>query len=230
VKVLAIETAARDVGVALVDSDGTISSFVASGTGRHVEMLLPAIDSVLLAGGVALGDLDGIVVDIGPGLFTGLRAGVAAAKGLALGAGLLVVGVCSTEVLSAALTGIAASVAVALDVRRGEVAFELPGDDGPGIASLDEVLERLDAVVANYPTVLVGNGWASDRAAIEARFGERVRFAGSDFMMPSAGVLGRVGIAMLDAGLGVDAASLGVKYLREADAAITWTTRTTEGV
>ena len=179
-RVLAIETSSRDVGVALVGSEGAIASFAASGAKRHVEMLLPAIDTVLRAGEVSLGDLDGIVVDTGPGLFTGLRAGVAAAKGLALGAGLLTIGVGSTEVLSAAVAGMVASVAVALDVRRGEVAFELPGDGAPGIASLGEVLDRLDALVVQQPTVLVGNGWVSEHDLIEARFGDRVRFAATE--------------------------------------------------
>lgn len=229
-KVLAIETAARDLGVALVGEDGTIASFGASGARRHVEMLLPAIDAVLDAGGIGTDELDGIVVDVGPGLFTGLRAGVAAAKGLSLGTGLVVIGLRSTAVLRAALSGVASSVAAALDVRRGEVAFELPGDADARIGTIEEVLGRLDALEADEPTVLVGNGWAHERDSIESQFGQRIRFAGSDFENPSAGVLGRVGLAMLDAGLGMDAASLSVKYLRDADAAITWTTRAKEGV
>jgi tRNA threonylcarbamoyladenosine biosynthesis protein TsaB len=228
--VLAIESASRDLGVALVGEEGTISSYVVSGSRRHVEVLLPAIEAVLDAGGVSPKELDGIAVDIGPGLFTGLRAGVAAAKGLGLGAGLPIVGVRSTAVLRAALADVAVSVAAALDVRRGEVAIEFPGDDDASLSSFSVALDRLDALESAESTVLIGNGWTHDQAGIASRFGKRVRFAGPDFENPAAGVLGRIGCTMFLAGAGVAPALLGVEYLRDADVAITWTTRAQEGV
>ena len=229
-KVLAIETSARDLGVALVGPDGTVAAFGASGTRRHVELLLPAIDSVLTAGGLTPHELDGIVVDVGPGLFTGLRAGVAAAKGLALGLGIPVVGLRSTAVLRAALSQVCPLVGAALDIRRGEVAYELPGDDRPSIGTLEVLFDRVAALEWVEPLVVAGNGWLHEREAIALRFGSRLRFAGTDFENPSAGVLGRVGLELLQAGHGVDAGTLSVEYLRDADAAITWTTRATEGV
>jgi len=230
VKVLAIETSGRDLGVALVGPEGTVASFGAAGTRRHVELLLPAIDSVLVAAGVMPDELDGIVVDVGPGLFTGLRAGVAAAKGLALGVGIPLVGLRSTAVLRAALSDICSSVAAATDVRRGEVAYELPGDDRASIGTLDVLFDRVAALDFEEPLVAVGNGWLHEREAIALRFGPKLRFGGADFENPSAGVLGRVGLSLLQAGHGVDAGALSVEYLRDADAAITWTTRATEGV
>lgn len=229
-RVLAIETASRDLGVALVGEEGTIASFAVSGSRRHVEVLLPAIEAVLDAGGIAARDLDGIAVDVGPGLFTGLRAGVAGAKGLGLGTGVPLVGVRSTKVLCAALADVTASVAAALDVRKGEVAIEFPGDSDATIVSLEVALDRLEGVLDQEPTVLVGNGWSHDRLGIESRFGARIRFAGPDFENPAAGVLGRLGCTMLQAGAGVEAAVVGVEYLRDADVAITWTTRAQEGV
>ena len=222
-RVLAIESASRDLGVALVGEEGTISSYVVSGSRRHVEVLLPAIEAVLDAGGVSPKELDGIAVDIGPGLFTGLRAGVAAAKGLGLGAGLPIVGVRSTAVLRAALADVAVSVAASVE-------NEFPGDDDASLSSFSVALDRLDALESAESTVLIGNGWTHDQAGIASRFGKRVRFAGPDFENPAAGVLGRIGCTMFLAGAGVAPALLGVEYLRDADVAITWTTRAQEGV
>jgi tRNA threonylcarbamoyladenosine biosynthesis protein TsaB len=227
--VLAIESSSTQLGVALVGDDLGTCAFQAPGARRHTELLGPAIGFVLDAGGVALAGLDGIVVDIGPGLFTGLRTGVASAKGLALGAGLPIVGVRSTAALRSSAPQFSGAVAAALDVRRGEVAYEFPGEDRARIGGLEELLTGLEPHVDAGPVLLVGNGWGSVGEEVLARFGERVRFAGSDFDTPSAPVVGRVGLDALRAGRASSAMALEVDYLREPDVAINWTTRITSG-
>lgn len=226
--VLAIETAASVLGVALVSDDGTAASYVANGARRHVELLAPAIAAVLELAGVDRAELDGVAVDIGPGLFTGLRAGVAAAKGLSLSLGIPAVGIHSTAVLRAQAEIFEGAVVASLDVRRGEIAFEFPGDQTPCIGSIDVVLERVERLAEIGPVLLVGNGFEQHRDAIAARFGRVVRIAGEGYLEPSADVLGRLGRMLLSAGHGRSAAALEVDYLRAADVAITWTTRSSE--
>jgi tRNA threonylcarbamoyladenosine biosynthesis protein TsaB len=227
---LAIETAAGDLGIALLGEDAILSAFRASAAKRHVELLLPAVISVLEAAGQGVDDLDGVVVDIGPGLFTGLRAGVASAKGLALALGLPCVGIRSTAALRCAAEIFPAFVVSALDVRRGEVASEFPGDDRASIGGLHEALTRVETLVELGQVLLVGNGWRHERDAMEHRFGERVQLGGGDFDEPRAEVLARMGRAELLRGNGITAAALQVDYLRDADVAITWTTRHSEQV
>jgi tRNA threonylcarbamoyladenosine biosynthesis protein TsaB len=72
---------------------------------RHGEELLPQLESMLHERGVALADLGGLVVGTGPGAFTGLRVGIATAKGLAHALGLPIVGVPTGGALIAAALG-----------------------------------------------------------------------------------------------------------------------------
>jgi tRNA threonylcarbamoyladenosine biosynthesis protein TsaB len=227
--VLAIESASTQLGVALVGDDLATCAFEAPGARRHTELLGPAIAFVLDAGGIALSGLDGIVVDVGPGLFTGLRTGVASAKGLALGSGLPIVGVRSTLALRRGASPLSGALAAALDVRRGEVAYEFQGDDQARIGGLGELLAGLEPLVDDGLALLVGNGWRSVAGAVRARFGSSVAFAGPDFDTPTAVAVGRVGLEELHAGRASSPMALEVEYLREPDVAINWTTRITSG-
>jgi tRNA threonylcarbamoyladenosine biosynthesis protein TsaB len=126
---LAIETATDTVGAALVRHDGGVTERVHVGGRQHGERLIPMIEEVCAASGCPLGSVDALAVDVGPGLFTGLRVGVATAKALAQARGLGVIGLGSLEVLAAAAAGRALAagldrvetVVPVVDARRGEV-------------------------------------------------------------------------------------------------------------
>ena len=123
---LAIESATDTVGVALIRADGGSAERVHEGGRAHAELLAPAIEEVCAISGCTVADVDQLAVDIGPGLFTGLRVGVATAKALAQALGIGVLGVSSLDVLAAGAAerfrpGGAARVVSVVDARRGEV-------------------------------------------------------------------------------------------------------------
>ncbi len=132
---LAIETATDTVAVALLRDDGGVTERVHAGGRAHAELLAPSIEEVCATAGCTVRDLDAIAVDIGPGLFTGLRVGVATAKALAQALGIGVLGVTSLDVLAAAAldadrdrrdadpgaSGLLGATASVVDARRGEV-------------------------------------------------------------------------------------------------------------
>lgn len=106
---LLIDTATRTSVVALADQAGRILQTAAWDAGyRHGETLLPAIERVLAETTVDRATLSAIVVGTGPGAFTGLRVGIATAKGLGHGLGCPVVGVSTGEALLAAARAVAA--------------------------------------------------------------------------------------------------------------------------
>ena len=76
-RILAVETATAWQSVAVVDGDRVMARADDDAAGAHARMLVPAIDRVLTSCGMALPDLDGLAVSIGPGSFTGLRVGLA---------------------------------------------------------------------------------------------------------------------------------------------------------
>ena len=125
--VLAIESATDAAGVALADGSGLLAEVRVGRGRRHAETIAPGVEAVCRLAGIALREVDVVVVDVGPGLFTGLRVGIATAKGIAFGLGLPMVPVTSLDVLAAAVAaGRPASrsgrtLVAVVDARRGEV-------------------------------------------------------------------------------------------------------------
>ena len=103
--ILALDSATTRIVVATGSPDGRVDGITTWAAGyRHGETLLPAIGRILGEQNIRRSRLVGIVVGIGPGAFTGLRVGIATAKGLAHGLGLPIVGISTGEALLAEAT------------------------------------------------------------------------------------------------------------------------------
>ncbi|MCR6500760.1 tRNA (adenosine(37)-N6)-threonylcarbamoyltransferase complex dimerization subunit type 1 TsaB [Shinella sp. CPCC 101442] len=140
--VLAIDTAGTGCSAALYDSDrDVVLGAAGADIGRgHAERLMEFVDGALEAAGIDLPAVDRIAVTVGPGSFTGIRVGVAAARGLALALGVPAVGVSTLAALAADRQG---PLLVAIDAKRDEVywqAFAIDGSEAtpPAIASVEE--------------------------------------------------------------------------------------------
>lgn len=120
-RLLAIDTSTSTAALAVVAGNTTLAEQSAPVRNGHGAELLPLIDAVLRHAQVAVRDLEAIAVAIGPGTFTGIRVGMAAAKGMALALGIPLVGVSSLAALAMRAVGPDACVAALLDARRGEV-------------------------------------------------------------------------------------------------------------
>jgi tRNA threonylcarbamoyl adenosine modification protein YeaZ len=212
-RLLAIDTATSVAVVALGDGQGRLIAEEPWVAGyRHGEELLPRIRRLLASSNVAMPDLTAIVVGTGPGAFTGLRVGIATAKGLAHALGCAIIGVSSGEALidaaadavEAAAEGAPAPaggrpIALLLPagpsdrvlVRRGQAAQLLPGGTDPDLVA-DDVLVAVDL---------------ADRAPLDATDrGERARSG-------VGGALVRIGAARLAAGEVDDLARLVPEYV-----------------
>jgi tRNA threonylcarbamoyladenosine biosynthesis protein TsaB len=119
--ILGIESATARAGVAIGTPDGIIASTQVTRGPRHAEILVPSIQFVCEQAGIGLDQVEAIAVDIGPGLFTGLRVGMATANGLAQALGLPMIGVCSLDVLAHPLRHGATDIVSVIDARRAEV-------------------------------------------------------------------------------------------------------------
>lgn len=220
--VLAIETATSACAIGLRASERELIR-VLDDERRHTEVLAPGIAAALDELGVTARDLDRVVIDVGPGLFTGLRVGVATAIGLAEGLGREIVSVTSLELFAhgAALAQQRGTFVVAVDGRRGEVFVQnFVLDDDDVVATSEPVVTTARKVVIEWatnarPVTFTGDGVArylSDFAAVPTArvFDQRV---------PSLA-------AALDLGVTREASSrVTPLYLREADAVANFTTR-----
>jgi tRNA threonylcarbamoyladenosine biosynthesis protein TsaB len=176
VKLLALDTATSTAGIAVVDGDRVLGEARHDTAGRGADLLV-AIDRLCREAGVAPGELEAIAVGAGPGSFTGLRIGMATAKGIAFAANRPLWAVSSLAALAddahrelAAGRQVADSViCAALDARRGEV-FAGCFRGGVAIAA-----ERVLAPDELAPWVASSAGAGSDEASANA---QRVWFAG----------------------------------------------------
>ncbi|MDE1172317.1 MAG: tRNA (adenosine(37)-N6)-threonylcarbamoyltransferase complex dimerization subunit type 1 TsaB [Parvibaculaceae bacterium] len=160
--ILAFDTALGALSAAL-SAGGPLTRHFELRTRGHAETLLPLLQDIMARGGIAPEALDALAVTVGPGTFTGLRAGLATARGIALARGLPVVPVTTLEAVGSLVEAAPdEAVVVAFDARRNEVylqAFEpcsgVPVVLGePAIVSLDGAAARLPG----RPLVLAGSG------------------------------------------------------------------------
>ncbi len=153
---LAIDTSAG-TSVAVVDREGGIlAQEDEAGTRRHAEVVGTLILRALQRAGVAPVDLSGVVAGMGPGPFTGLRVGIAAARAFAVGIGRPVVPLVSHDALALDATE---PIAVVTDARRRELAWSTfaASDElglpmrvgGPALAPIAEI----DAAIAGFRRV-----------------------------------------------------------------------------
>ncbi len=225
---VAIETATETVGVAVRTPAGVQAEFVLTGRRRHVETLTPALEQLLAHVGLGPSDVGVVAVDVGPGLFTGLRVGVAAAKGLAQSLGIGVIRATSLDVLTAAAgrAGHRGLVLACVDARRGEVfasVRELGGDGtataepvAPGLFAPADLVVALNGLVGER-VVAVGDGALRYAPALDAVPGVETRTPGLSFPPPAA--LLELTLTRLEAGEApVEPAGVVPLYLREADA------------
>jgi tRNA threonylcarbamoyladenosine biosynthesis protein TsaB len=222
VNVVAIETATSACAMALRTSDGVERSVIVADERHHTEALTPGLRELLRDAQLVAQDIDRVVVDRGPGLFTGLRVGLATAVGLALGANAELVGVTSLEVLAhgAQRAGVRGVVLCAVDARRGELfvqGFHLSGGvqaiDDPSVSRPDEVIKMWSA---NAKAVtFTGDGVAR----YLERFQEMKDGAIFEQLVPPP-------LEALRLGAGRSAEDVVVPlYLREADAVANFSTR-----
>jgi len=215
-RILAIDTALEACSVAVFDTEGgsrTRSRSLPMARG-HAEALMPLVATVMSDARTEFDEIDRIAVTVGPGSFTGLRVGVAAARGIGLAAGKPVVGL--TTLAAMAVPFIDAddtkSLLVVIDARHDQVYMQLYGPGGRTLVA-PRVVHLRDAIRAAMasPTRIVGNA----AKLVEAAWPENER---RPLLVNEAKAPDIVWVARLGAAADPDRASVKPLYLREADA------------
>ncbi|KAA5602479.1 tRNA (adenosine(37)-N6)-threonylcarbamoyltransferase complex dimerization subunit type 1 TsaB [Blastochloris sulfoviridis] len=162
-RVLALDTALSACSVCLFDAAADEIRAVQSLPMHrgHAEALIPLVERVMWVAGLGFDDIDRIVTTVGPGSFTGLRVGIAAARGFALALGRPAVGVTTLAALSAPVMAEDDRVPVvaAIDAKHGNVYMQIAGPGGramisPRVSSLRDAVR----VAAIGKVRLVGSG------------------------------------------------------------------------
>lgn len=226
--ILGIETATTQVGCALGGQEGVLASFHAARGRRHAETLAPAIEFICKHARVELGEVTVVAVDIGPGLFTGLRVGLATAKAMAMALRVPVIGLSSLDLLAFPVRRTPRLIVPVIDARRDEVFTasyrQVPGGvqriSEPRLTTPAELFSDLHA--GGEECLLVGDGAIRHASAFSD---PRLDVCTLGDAFPSATALVELAQPRALREQFVQPSELAPLYLRRSDAEINWERR-----
>jgi tRNA threonylcarbamoyladenosine biosynthesis protein TsaB len=230
-RLLAIETATPASSVALGIGRDVVASAARVDRRGHAGFVVSALDFCFDQVGWRPHELDAIVVDVGPGLYTGIRVGLSTAQGLAAALGVPLVPLSSLDVIALRAATHRRHIWSVVDVRRGELAVAsyraVPGGvvkDGP--PQLVEV-ERFRAILQSDPEdVLVVGDWAS---LPEGFFQGLHRVKSGRPQFPAAEAMLELAVGRVEREDFPHADEVRPLYLREPDVTISWKNFREEG-
>ncbi len=216
---LAIDTATRVISLALYDGDAILAEATWQTANYHTVELAPAIETMLARARIALPDLRAVAVALGPGSYTGLRIGLAVAKGLILAArgGLALIGIPTLDIVAVSQPPLAGKLCAVAQAGRGRVSAGFyvwvekswQPEGLPFIATWQELAARIDG-----PVLVCGELTPTGREML-ASLGEHVILPGVSGCMRRAGYLAELAWQRLAVGQVDDPVTLAPLYLRE---------------
>lgn len=229
--ILAIETATRVSSVALADGDRIIAALTIENGLEHSATLVPNIGKLLSIAGKSREDLTAVAVSIGPGSFTGLRIGLATAKGMAYGLNIPLVSVPTLKALAARFYDLPGVTVFSLADAQKKNAYCGIYRDGVEIRpvqviSLEDAVKMAGnaAVEGKGPVVILGD-IAEKKLSQGIKLPAGVVVAGRAQVMPRADEVALLGARMLEAGDISDPMTAEPWYLRRSEAEELWDVR-----
>lgn len=225
---LAIDTSTSTGGVALRNEDGLIGALSVSVDLTHSEGLMPALDALLQRCGVALQDVGAVACSVGPGSFTGLRVGVAAAQGIAAARDLPCAAVPTLELLARQAPHAGVQLCPLIAARKGWVYTRLYAwFDGAPQPRSDELYIEIDEVVSliKEKTLFYGPAAPSYRNILANVLGDDYVDAPDTLNTPNPAVLAELAFKKIQNGGAVSADALLPHYLAASQAEVNWKQR-----
>lgn len=226
--VLGIETSTPRSSVCLASEQGLLAAAALGRANAHGEFLAPAIGFCLRQARLPIDAVSGVAVSLGPGLFTGMRVGIATAQTIAHSRMLPVVGLASLDLLAFPVRHVRRLVCAALDARRGELFWAFYRPAPGGLQRVTEFRvgppEKLAGEIEATPddVLCVGDGAAANSALLESTGAE----VGSHSMAyPMAHALVELALPRFVREETQRPEDLHPIYIRKADARISWRNR-----
>lgn len=229
---LTIQTASPAGSLALSDGERLLAEINLDVRRNPTEWLLQSIEDLLDKAEVGKCDLDAIGVVRGPGSFTGLRVGMATAKGLSLAANCPLLGISSLQCLAMQLPFARLPVCVMLDARKQEVYSALyHWEAGLPQSVAKERVVRPELLLSDIhdETLFIGSGAHVYRSLIVRQLAGRAHFAPAFLNLPRAGAAAALGLLEWSAGRFCSPAELLPVYLRPSEAELNFATKKKTG-
>jgi tRNA threonylcarbamoyladenosine biosynthesis protein TsaB len=224
-RILAFDTSANLTSVAVCDGPRVLCEDERADSDRHAEVLLPRVQSCLAESGLRLEDIELFAVGIGPGSFTGVRVGVATAKGLGLALKRPVCGVVSLASLAAGASEHGEWLAPVIDAFKGEAFAALYRATELGLECVLEpfhaapaaALARIASAAETHAFTLLGGGLRRYAAELGA-LPDRATLLDAAFDAPRARHVARLAALAAAKGEVPPLAELVPLYVRDSDA------------
>lgn len=227
--ILSIDAATPSAGVAVADEEKILYEAFANHGLKHSRTLLGMIDVALQHTESRLGEVDAIGITIGPGSFTGLRIGLATAKGLALAAGKPIIGVPTLDALANNVSWCCDLVCPILNARKGEVytAFYAGNQHTPARLSDYMALDPVELAVkcreymeqtGSSQVTLLGDGVDEYAAGIKDHLGQAVLIPPEHCRLPRPSSVAMLAVQRFKAGQLDDALVINPFYVRLSEA------------
>ncbi len=232
--VLGIETSTPQTTIAIGNENGIIAATLLASAKANHEVVMPNIEHLLRWSEIRVSSIGGIAVGLGPGLFTGMRVGIATAKTLAQVLSIPIGGFASLDVIAFSVRYSRRLIGAVVDAKRGEVfyAFYRPVPGGVTRQTRFEVgtPQHLMAELQARPedVLLVGNGALVYRRELEEA-GSHVEFASPAHAFPAATALVELAIPRFQREEFDRLYDLRPFYVRKSDAEIAWDNRRRAG-
>lgn len=235
IKILAIETSGPLASVSIVKDGETQGIKVGDYEATHSETLMPMLDELVRDTGISLEEVDAIAVSAGPGSFTGLRIGSAAAKGLGMALHKPLIHIPTLHAMAYNLLGSPGFIVPMLDARRGQVytgifTFVLRADNTLDFEvfqdscamSVEDLLERLELLTSldgnPPPVIFLGDGLFEYHQIIEEKATFDFEYAPDEAMLQRADTVALLGQLFFYNGMTVPADQEAPDYLRPSQA------------
>ncbi len=228
--ILAIDTATQVSSVAVAKEGKLLAELTMQGKLTHSETLLPHIESVLQMAATAKEDLEGIAISIGPGSFTGLRIGLAAAKAMSYALNIPLVGVSTLNALAYQMPVPGVRLMCLLDAQKGNAYVEsycwerneLQVVEAVKVAKISDIVAAAGAL--DEQVILLGDA-VQKKIAGKLELPENVNAAMPHLVMPRAACVAMLGQRELAAGHVDNVMDLEPVYIRRSEAEVLWEKR-----
>lgn len=227
-KILGIDTSTKFCNLSLIEDEDIIIEYTINGLKKkHSSILVPAIEDLLKMIDLKMEEINGIAVSVGPGSFTGLRVGLAVAKGLSYTCSLPLLGITTLDAMAFPLKEIPYLICPLLESKKDEIydAVFRGGDDLHRV--MDYKCEDIQSLLARLSPlkekiIFLGDGIKKYREIIKEKIGKDVLFVDSQLNLPVATSIAFLGLNKLKKGEEDDVSTLSPFYLRKSGAEIIW--------
>lgn len=223
-KILALDTSSIVATIAVMDDDKLIGEYTINHKRTHSQKLMPMIEELLNSCEVKIQDIDVVAVAEGPGSFTGLRIGVASAKGLAHAMNIPVVGISTLDALAMNISFSHGLICPILDARRSQVYTAVYKWDNETLHIIEKqqaiAIEGLVEKLMQRPEniIFLGDGIDSNKDYLMEKLGDRVAFAPNSMKMPKASSIAEIALQKAKNGDIQNYYELTPNYLRKSEA------------